>query len=128
MISFKLAPSARRISSRTMAFLLPSRAVGAASLAVACLAALAFFGATGAAWGAGAGVRAWMAFQIRVTAVDRFEVAEGRRASEGVPNFDEPRDGPVGGELGQFLFGRERDHVVLRGGRRVVGSDVLVGV
>ena len=35
------------------------------------LAALAFFGATGAAWGAGAGVRAWMAFQIRATAVLR---------------------------------------------------------
>ena len=42
-----------------MAFLLPSRAVGAASLAVASLVAFAFFGATGAACAAGVGVRAW---------------------------------------------------------------------
>jgi hypothetical protein len=60
--------------------------------------------------------------------LDRLEVAEGRRAGEGVPDFDEPRDGPVGGELSQFLLGCERDHVVLRGRRRVVGSDVAVGV
>lgn len=31
-ISWRLAPSARRISSSTMAFLLPSRVVGAASI------------------------------------------------------------------------------------------------
>jgi len=54
-----------------MAFLLPSRAVGVASLAVAALVAFAFFGATGAACGAGVGVRAWMAFQMRATAVLR---------------------------------------------------------
>ena len=35
------------------------------------LAALAFFGAAGAACGAGVGVSAWMAFQIRATAVLR---------------------------------------------------------
>src|SRR5208283_2356117 len=45
--------------------------VGAASLVVATLAALAFSGATGAACGAGVGVRAWMAFQMRATAVLR---------------------------------------------------------
>ena len=71
MMSSSVAPSGRLSMSRTMAFLLPSRAVGVASLAVARLVALAFFGATGAASGAGAGVSAWMAFQIRVTAVLR---------------------------------------------------------
>ena len=75
------------MSSSTIAFLLPLRAVGGVSLLVAPLVALAFFGATGAACGAGVGaVRAafnlasasrmlarsssspsvWMAFQIRV--------------------------------------------------------------
>ena len=49
-----------------MAFLLPSRAVGAPSLLMAALVAFAFFSATGAACGAAVGVSAWMAFQIRV--------------------------------------------------------------
>ncbi len=71
MMSASVAPSGRFSMSRTMAFLLPSRAVGAASLAVAALVAFAFFGATGAACGAGVGVRAWMAFQMRATAVLR---------------------------------------------------------
>src|SRR5581483_3257104 len=71
MMSARVAPSGRFSMSRTMAFLLPSRGVGVASFAVAPLAALAFFGAAGAACGAGVGVSAWMAFQIRAAAVLR---------------------------------------------------------
>src|ERR1035437_2881814 len=84
MMSESVAPSGRFSMSRTIAFLLPSRAVGAASLVVAALDALAFFGATGAACGAGAGVRAWMAFQIRETAVLRsVNFLTGLRPSKG---------------------------------------------
>src|SRR5689334_7998823 len=71
MMSVSVAPSERLSMSRTMAFLLPSRAVGGAALGVARLVALAFFGETGAACGAVVGVSAWMAFQIRATAVLR---------------------------------------------------------
>src|ERR1039458_592869 len=71
MMSASVAPSGRFSMSRTMAFLLPSRAAGAGSLLLVSLVALAFFGATGAAWGAGVGARGWMAFQIRATAVLR---------------------------------------------------------
>ena len=68
-MSLSVASSGRLSRPRTMAFLLLSRAVGASSLMMALLAALVFFGATGAAGAAGAGVRAWMAFRIRLTAV-----------------------------------------------------------
>jgi len=83
-ISARVAPFLRRSRSNTMAFLLPSRA-GAASLALAVLAALAFFGAPLGALGAGVAASwaavavsgaapssPWMAFQIRVTALLRF--------------------------------------------------------
>ena len=39
--------------------------------------------------------------------LDRLEVAEGQHAGEGVPDLDEAGDGPVGGELGEFLLGGE---------------------
>src|SRR5690348_7142209 len=71
MMSARVTPSGRLSKSRTMAFLLPSRAAGVAALAVVALVTLAFFGATGAACGAGVGVSAWMAFQMRAAAVLR---------------------------------------------------------
>ena len=54
-----------------MAFLLPSRAAGAPCLLVAPLVVLASFCVAGATWGVRAGVRAWTAFRIRLTAVLR---------------------------------------------------------
>ena len=50
---------------------MPSRVAGVPSLLLVPLVALAFFSAAGAACWAGVGVRAWMAFQIRLTAVLR---------------------------------------------------------
>ena len=44
MMSASVTPSGRLSMSRTMAFLLPSRAAGVASLVVVALDALAFFG------------------------------------------------------------------------------------
>lgn len=70
-ISWMLAPSGRRISSSTMAFLLPSRAGAAALSGLADFLGLAAFGAASAAWGVTVGFRAWTALQIRATAVLR---------------------------------------------------------
>ena len=134
MMSASVAPSGRLSMSRTMAFLLPSRVVGVASLAVAPLAALAFFGATGAAWGAGAGVSAWMAFQIRETAVLRsvnfltgLRLSKGTTPAKAFQTSGKRASGPVGGELGELLLGGETVLAfgnLLGGGE---GGDVVVG-
>jgi hypothetical protein len=62
-ISARVAPFLRRSRSSTMDFLLPSRASGAASLALAVLAALAFFGAPLGALGAGVAA-SWVAVGV----------------------------------------------------------------
>src|SRR5579862_2998849 len=82
MISASVAPSERRIRSITSAFLLPSRATLAASLAAAravwrrlpFCASLVRFPLAGATWAAGFPTfanKAWTAFQMRVAAVLR---------------------------------------------------------
>jgi len=71
VISWILAPLGRRNCSNTLAFLLPSRAVGVASPALAAFFDLFGFGATSGACGAAGASSRWIAFQIRVTAVLR---------------------------------------------------------
>jgi hypothetical protein len=84
--------------------LLPLRVAGVPSLLLAPLVALAFFGATLAACGVGAGVRTWIAFQIRATAVLRSvnfltgfrkkrEVLPGRHPRSQRPGQNKPRSG-----------------------------------
>ena len=64
MISSRVAPIGLRRRSRTSAFLLPSRAVGALSVARVAFAALAFYSTSGA----GVWARYWICFQIRLMA------------------------------------------------------------
>ena len=133
-ISLRLAPSARRTSSRTMAFLLPSRAVGGASFAVAPLAALALLRRdVGRLWrGSGRqGLDCPPDARDRRLAVrellDWPQVAEGDRSGEGIPDLREAGNGPVGGELGELLLCGE---AVLAFGNPLgggEGGDVVVG-
>ena len=50
-----------------------------------------------------------------------------RRAREAVPDLDHALHGPLGGDLGEFFLAGKSGQVVLRGGRRSVGCDVVVG-
>ena len=120
-----------------MAFLLPSRAVGAASVAVAALLDRLAFGATSAAGGA-AGASFCTACQIRLTAVLRsvnfltgLRSPKGADSGEAIPDLYQPSRRPVGGQLRQILLAYEghcaQCHRVL-GGLGVANAVMLLSV
>jgi len=134
-MSASVAPSGRRSSSRTWAFLLPSRALGAR------VSGLGLHGRLGLLRRAGRGVLGGGGIQsldglpdpgdgrlaVREL-LDRLQFVEGDRAGERVPDLDEAADGPLGAVSGEFLFAVEVlvTFRYLLGGSE--GRDVVVGV